>query len=468
MTYDDIAIRVENLGKRYRLGLTHRGTIRDALHGLGRRLFGRNGKSPTPDTRHPTPSSPLTPDTRHLTPRANDQAPMTNGQKDFWALREVSFEVRRGEVLGIIGRNGAGKSTLLKILSRVTKPTTGRAEIIGRVGSLLEVGTGFHPELTGRENVYLNGAILGMTKREIDRNFDEIVDFAAVEKFMDTPVKRYSSGMHVRLGFAVAAHFEPEVLIVDEVLAVGDVSFQRKCLGKMGEVATQGRTVLLVSHNMGSINQLCPQSVWLDDGMIKELGPSSQTIAAYVQDGQEVGCSVGPKYFEENRSKEVQLRSVDLVDDNGRTARSFDCDHPVCIDIDLQVRRSTPGLYGYLDVRKMDGTVVMMSDSYDAPPNPLDNLATGYHYIRMTIPPRTLAPGDYQVYLNFSCRCGQLGHLDSPGIIGQFRLDDFTTKRGNQRTGFFSSIVTWREIDSASHRHKRHRFTDKASVSQHE
>ncbi len=202
-------------------------------------------------------------------------------QETFWALKDVSLDVREGEVLGLIGRNGAGKTTLLKILSRITKPTTGFAEIHGRVGSLLEVGTGFHPELTGRENTFLSGAILGMSKRDITRKFDEIVAFAELEKFIDTPVKHYSSGMYVRLAFAVAAHLEPEILLVDEVLAVGDINFQKKCLGKMGDVARAGRTVVLVSHQLNQIRRLCHRVVWVDDGQIRQDGPAGDVVSAY-------------------------------------------------------------------------------------------------------------------------------------------------------------------------------------------
>ena len=204
-----------------------------------------------------------------------------NSEEEFWALKDVSFEIRRGERVGIIGRNGAGKSTLLKILSRITEPTTGRVEILGRVASLLEVGTGFHPELTGRENIYLNGAILGMTRREIRSKFDEIVDFAEVEKFLDTPVKRYSSGMYVRLAFAVAAYLEPEILVVDEVLAVGDASFQKKCLGKMRDVAGQGRTVLFVSHNMLAVRSLCSRAILLRKGQLANDGSAESVLHAY-------------------------------------------------------------------------------------------------------------------------------------------------------------------------------------------
>jgi lipopolysaccharide transport system ATP-binding protein len=251
-----MAIRVENLGKRYRLGRRQEayGTLRDTIASAAQmpwRLLRERGRADKP--------------------------------AQIWALQDVSFEVRQGEVLGIIGRNGAGKSTLLKILARVTQPTTGLAEVCGRTGSLLEVGTGFHPELTGRENIFLNGAVLGMKKTEIRRKFDEIVAFAEIEQFLDTPVKRYSSGMYMRLAFAVAAHLEPEILVVDEVLAVGDAAFQKKCLGKMEKVAAGGRTVLFVSHNMVAVEDLCDRALWLHDGRIKAEGPVGKTVAEYLQ-----------------------------------------------------------------------------------------------------------------------------------------------------------------------------------------
>ncbi len=211
---------------------------------------------------------------------------MRSNRSDFWALKDVSFDLEPGEVLGVVGRNGAGKSTLLKVLARVTQPTAGRAELRGRVGSLLEVGTGFHPELTGRENVYLNGALLGMKRAEIDRKFDEIVAFSEVEKFLDTPVKHYSSGMYTRLAFAVAAHLEPEILIVDEVLAVGDVEFQKKCMKKMGDVAGEGRTILFVSHNMGAVQAICGRALLLSHGQMKRIGPAAEVLAEYIQVSQ--------------------------------------------------------------------------------------------------------------------------------------------------------------------------------------
>src|SRR6266850_7750638 len=245
----EIAIRAEGLSKRYRIGHRERySTLRDVL--------ARSLRAPWTLFR-----------------------PAKN--KTCWALKDVSLEVHEAEVLGLIGRNGAGKSTLLKILSRITRPTTGWAEIHGCVGSLLEVGTGFHPELTGRENTFLSGAILGMTRREIISKFDEIVAFAELEKFIDTPVKHYSSGMYVRLAFAVAAHLEPEILLVDEVLAVGDINFQKKCLGKMGDVSKAGRTVVLVSHQLNQIRRLCHRVVWIDDGSVRQDGPTHEVVSAY-------------------------------------------------------------------------------------------------------------------------------------------------------------------------------------------
>src|ERR1700723_2428799 len=270
-------IRVEGLGKRYRLGggLRHtalRNLLGDALRVPLRILSGRSRAS-----RNPADS-----------PAANvpaDAGPAINGHSRFiWALKDVNFEVRQGEVVGLIGRNGAGKSTLLKILARITRPTEGHAEIRGRVGSLLEVGTGFHSELTGRENVYMSGAILGMRKAEIDRKFEEIVAFSEVERFLDTPLKHYSSGMQMRLAFAVAAHLEPEILFIDEVLAVGDASFQKKCLGKMGDVARQGRTILFVSHNMAAVNALCSRCIFLKNGRYEFDGATSAATVRYYEE----------------------------------------------------------------------------------------------------------------------------------------------------------------------------------------
>jgi lipopolysaccharide transport system ATP-binding protein len=272
----DIAIRVEDLSKQYRIGSPSTGlrtgsqarykTIRESLIETVQVPFRRAARLLRGQA---------------LRLRSGQAYSAAEMDETIWALKDVSFEVKRGEVVGIIGRNGAGKTTLLKVLSRITEPTEGYAEIHGRVGSLLEVGTGFHPELTGRENIYLNGAILGMKRAEIELKFDEIVAFAEIEKFLDTPVKHYSSGMYVRLAFAVAAHLEPEILLVDEVLAVGDAAFQKKCLGKMGDVAKEGRTVLFVSHNMAAISALCNKAMMIDRGKVHKYGLVEETIALY-------------------------------------------------------------------------------------------------------------------------------------------------------------------------------------------
>lgn len=299
----DIAVRVDRLAKQYRIGTVRprHDTLRDAIADGVVGLFRRNGHA-----------------------RADHHL--------IWALRDLSFEVRHGEVLGIIGRNGAGKSTLLNILSRITEPTAGRAEIYGRVGSLLEVGTGFHPELTGRENVYLSGAILGMKKAEIARKFDAIVAFAEVEKFIDTPVKRYSSGMYVRLAFAVAAHLDPEILIVDEVLAVGDATFQKRCLDHMAAMATSGRTVILVSHNMDVIPRLCRTALLLRDGRLALQGPADRVVSTYLEDLPSNGSG---ELANRPRSGDGRARfvRVQLVDETGKPRTV----HPSGDDLILRV-----------------------------------------------------------------------------------------------------------------------------------
>jgi len=317
---NDIAIKVQNLSKKYALGAVHTNLLSERL-GTGLRSLYHKFRSPNSSPQ----SAGLSPLTLHDPPG-----------KDFWALRDVSFEVNQGEVLGIIGRNGAGKSTLLKILSRITSPTSGRVEIDGRVASLLEVGTGFHPELTGRENIFLNGAILGMTKSEIRRKFDEIVAFAEVEQFIDTPVKRYSSGMYVRLAFAVAAHLEPEILIVDEVLAVGDASFQRKCLGKMESVAKGGRTVLFVSHNMASIKRLCSSVVLLAYGQIAEKGNPGPVIAGYLRENMTENAVVFLSEDQHLTKSCLQIKTVEVLNSRQQPSSVMFSDEDIYIRLGLQ------------------------------------------------------------------------------------------------------------------------------------
>ena len=273
-----------------------------------------------------------------------------NGDDTIWALKNVSFEIKRGEVVGVIGRNGAGKSTLLKILSRITEPTTGIAEIRGRLSSLLEVGTGFHGELTGRENTYLNGAILGMGKAEIDRKFDEIVAFADVDKFIDTPVKHYSSGMQMRLAFAVAAHLEPEILIVDEVLAVGDASFQKKCLNKMEDVGQQGRTVLFVSHNMQAITRLCKRTILLDEGKIIADGPSHKVVGVYLNSGRGTTASrEWPDPINAPAGEVARLRAVRVRTEKGEVADVIDIRRPARVEMEYEVIKPGYVLMPYFD-----------------------------------------------------------------------------------------------------------------------
>ncbi|MGA3308102.1 MAG: ABC transporter ATP-binding protein [Xanthobacteraceae bacterium] len=313
----DTVITVENLSKRYVIG--HQAADRERYTAL-RDVMARNARNLW----------------RKTADMARGRAIVAGDEtEEFWALKDVSFEVKRGEVLGIIGRNGAGKSTLLKILSRITAPTEGRVHLRGRVASLLEVGTGFHPELTGRENIYLNGVILGMTRTEITRRFDEIVAFAEVEKFLDTPVKRYSSGMYVRLAFAVAAHLEQEILVVDEVLAVGDAEFQKKCLGKMGEVVGAGRTVLFVSHSMGAVRSLCANLILLNDGQIEKRGPTADVIHFYIDFADRAAQSrtIDLSSVRRRGIGAVRIECVEFV--NASVPISFRVFEDIVVDFDL-------------------------------------------------------------------------------------------------------------------------------------
>jgi homopolymeric O-antigen transport system ATP-binding protein len=345
------AIAADGLSKRYRIGELQAsyGTLRESIARGARRLAGGSHR---------------------------------HHHETIWALRDVSFEVAEGEVLGVIGRNGAGKSTLLKILTRITTPTDGRAEIRGRVGSLLEVGTGFHSELTGRENIFLNGSILGMKRREIQRKLPEIVDFAGIDKFIDTPVKRYSSGMYVRLAFSVAAHLEPEILLVDEVLAVGDAEFQRRCLGRMEDFSQEGRTVLFVSHNMQTIAQLCDRAILLDKGEVVLDGPSPDVVAHYLQSEH----GTGSQRFWRDLAKApgddlVRLRSVRIVQD-GEVAPTVDVRRPVGIEIGFTVLRRGQPVFPKLKLRDRQGDIAFNAldtgSRWSEPTEPGDYVATAW------------------------------------------------------------------------------------------
>lgn len=334
---DNIAISLRGIGKEYRIGAHQASyrTLRDVLAKMATSPFRRAGRV------------------------LRQGAGVAESGKSIWALRDVSFDVQHGEVVGLIGRNGAGKSTLLKILSRITDPTTGSAEIRGRVASLLEVGTGFHHELTGRENIYLNGAILGMKRAEIARKFDEMVAFAEVEKFIDTPVKHYSSGMYLRLAFAVAAHLEPEVLLVDEVLAVGDAQFQKKCLAKMEDVGRQGRTVLFVSHNMPAVTRLCQRTILLGNGGVEMDGPSHKVAGVYLNSN--VGsCSerVWPDVAQAPGSHVIRLHAVRVRGKNGQLVETVDIREPIGLEMEYDVLESGHVVIPHFSVHNLDGIQV--------------------------------------------------------------------------------------------------------------
>jgi lipopolysaccharide transport system ATP-binding protein len=315
--------------------------------------------------------------------------------EEFWALKGVSFEVKPGEVVGIVGRNGAGKSTLLKILSRITEPTEGRVLLRGRVASLLEVGTGFHPELTGRENIFLNGAVLGMTKREILTKFDEIVAFAEVEKFLDTPVKHYSSGMYVRLAFAVAAHLEPEILIIDEVLAVGDIQFQKKCLGKMQGVVNEGRTVLFVSHQTAAVNQLCRNVIWLDQGKIVEYGEVSAVLPKYLS--ADLSNAAIATFQQPKINTGLFFHQVSILNQEGVPSTELDAQYPFTIRLNYEVSEPLTEVELDIRVRTIDGVAVFTTVySHYSDVSKMDKTA-GSYVASVQIPALFLMPGDYTI-----------------------------------------------------------------------
>ncbi|MEO7192519.1 MAG: ABC transporter ATP-binding protein [Vicinamibacterales bacterium] len=366
-------ISVGHLSKTYRLGAIGGGTLQEDFARWWARI-----------RRKPDPSSGI----------GHDHRTRQTGNV-FRALEDVSFEVDEGEVLGVVGRNGAGKSTLLKILSQVTAPTSGRVVMHGRVASLLEVGTGFHPELTGRENVFLNGAILGMTKAEIRSKFDEIVAFSECAAFIDTPVKRYSSGMSVRLAFAVAAHLEPEILIVDEVLAVGDAQFQHKCLGRMSEVSRGGRTVLFVSHNMGAVRRLCKRSVLLDGGRVRSIGPSDDAIAEYLG-GATASSALWRRTEPAPASSDICLEEVSLRNSAGELTSAFASTEPVFVTIAAKARVRTRPMQITFRLTNAEGIVVFTSANTDEG-HALVALDEGTRQFRVEIPALFLSAGSYHV-----------------------------------------------------------------------
>ena len=367
----DSVISVENLSKSYLIG--HQGprerysSLRDSLASGAKSMLRK---------------------TRDLA--MGKQSLQGDSIEEFWALKDVSFEVKQGEVLGIIGRNGAGKSTLLKVLSRITEPTSGRVTLNGRIASLLEVGTGFHPELTGRENLYLNGAILGMSRKEITRKFDEIVDFAGVEKFLDTPVKRYSSGMYVRLAFAVAAHLEPEILVVDEVLAVGDAEFQKKCMGKMQDVAKEGRTVIFVSHDLNAVNRLCSAGILLANGKIVFQGTTSEVINAYLATGQ-----TQTDYTQRIGNGTIKLLSVNITNSTGTDVDCIDTGAEIIVNFDCEAFQDQESVMFSICFNTLEN--VRIATFYSSYYGKKFIIKSGRFKATCHIPKLSLMPGSYNI-----------------------------------------------------------------------
>jgi len=428
-------ISVENLSKRYLVG-----------HRAERTL----------DDRHPNFRDMLERSVRNIARKAADvvrgrQVVQGDAVEEFWALKDVSFEVQEGEVLGIIGRNGAGKSTLLKILSRITEPTAGRVTLRGRVASLLEVGTGFHPELSGRENVYLNGAILGMSRAEIRRKFDEIVAFADIEKFLDTPVKRYSSGMYVRLAFAVAAHLEPEILVVDEVLAVGDAEFQKKCLGKMNEAAHGGRTVLFVSHNTQALRSLSTHGLLLREGQVALDAPVANVLEAYIETEAQIKTTSWSN-DEGLGDDDARLRSVSIYSDQGTAIFSS---HSISIELIVDVLRARPGLCIGFDLVANDGTVIFRAYDTDDLEQATRIREPGIYRLACKIPPGFLHGRRYSVAPRISIHNVKwIVHCD-PLISADVVLDHGKTPywaslNAKSRPGLIAPLLKWEAINEQS------------------
>ncbi len=405
-------IRVENLSKRYRIGARQiHNSLRDTVAAMVRSPLNR---------------------------QRNGEAV---ADENIWALKDVSFEVAPGEVVGIIGRNGAGKSTLLKILSRITKPTKGRVALNGRVGSLLEVGTGFHSELTGRENIFLNGAILGMTRQEIERKFDEIVAFAETERFLDTPVKHYSSGMTVRLAFAVAAHLEPEILIVDEVLAVGDAVFQKKCLGKMNEISRAGRTVLFVSHDLGAVNALCQRAILLHEGLIVRSGAATDVSAYYLDRANKLYSAITWASPPPGKRDEIELISA-IITQRGVTTSAIDCRYPLTINIEYMNKLDLPNSRFCLVVSNLKGEVLFTTSDYDA--NEVVERRAGRFLSTVTIPGELLKAGSYFGTVGADIKNERIIFAENDILhFDVFESGDDTLAERHKRVGLIAPVLSW-------------------------
>ena len=406
-------IKAEGLAKHYRIGAVGHTSLRDAIASAARAplrsLRNKNGAD----------------------------------ENSIWALKDVSFEVAPGEVVGIIGRNGAGKSTLLKILSRITKPTAGRVALNGRVGSLLEVGTGFHSELTGRENVFLNGAVLGMTRREIENKFDEIVDFAETGQFLDTPVKHYSSGMTVRLAFAVAAHLEPEILIIDEVLAVGDIAFQKKCLGKMNEVAQHGRTVLFVSHDLSAINSLCERAMLLHQGSLIMDGPTRDVTSYYLNTANKLYSPVTWVEAPPGSSDEIQLFHA-AIEQRGSRTSAIDCREPFTILFEYENKKLPADSRFFIVIRNARGDIVFTTSDYDLMTAEAANRRLGSFQSEVVVPGGLLKAGSYYGTIGADIKNERIIFVaDDVLEFEVFESGDDTLAERHKRVGLIAPLLKW-------------------------
>jgi lipopolysaccharide transport system ATP-binding protein len=425
-----LAIKAENISKQYRLGEVGTGTLSHDLNRLWSKLRGKE-------------------DPYLKIGEANNRA--SKGESDYvWSLRDINFEIEQGDAVGIIGRNGAGKSTLLKLLSKVTKPTTGSFKLNGRIASLLEVGTGFNPEMTGRENIYLNGAILGMRRHEISRKLDEIVDFAGVERYIDTPVKRYSSGMYVRLAFAVAAHLESEILIVDEVLAVGDAEFQKKCLGKMGNVSKgEGRTVLFVSHNMAAVSSLCARVITLQNGCIVFDGDVNNAIGLYLNyKKDDINNDAINEFIQIQNDEFFVLKSISLNQD-GLMQNNFYASKEILITIKYGVIKEVLGLRIGFDLIDLTTDVVIFRSFLDDIENKINISNKGDYVIRTAIPKKFLKNGKFGIKLAIGIHNVRWIIFDD-NIILRFNvvnIDGLNSAYNDSRPGFLMPQLDWRYID---------------------
>jgi len=415
MNNKSIVIDAKNLGKQYRIGAQRAKykSLRDEIT--------RGAASLASRLRHP---------------RAN-----RNSQNYFWALRDISFEILRGETVGVIGRNGSGKSTLLKLISGITYPSAGYATIRGRVGSLLEVGTGFHPELTGRENIYLNGAIIGMKKVEIDRKFDDIVSFAEISRFLDTPVKHYSSGMYVRLAFAVAAHLEPEILLVDEVLAVGDAAFQKKCLGKMEGVVQEGRTILFVSHNMSAVKQLCTRGILLNSGTVAYDGSIDEAVEQYVTIAQQDVAS--ETVFEADPSQPMSITRLSTRNEQGDKTAYFSSKESITVEIEYRVHEPLRDDHIFIILDRADGLLVLKTSDDDNGRETRMDLATGRYISRATFPGGILNEGYYRFRVVLGKRKGVKHDEKTSAYFEVEDTNDYTRSVFGKRNGALLLPLRW-------------------------